>query len=302
MIAMEAEIHAASHIGRVRRGNEDNYLFLNRVDGTFRTKSINSNEIVVQSVEVEVEERGIVLAVSDGCGGLLGGDISSSLAVVTIQNRLNDVIPIYDNRLSFELVERLYDATLEANRVIHYEALKNPPYQGMGATITAVGVKHDVVDFVQVGDSRGYLVRNGKIYQITKDQSLVTQLIDAGEIAADEAETNPLKNLILQALGAQATVFPVATRLIPQKGDILLLFSDGLSNKLPAGELLRIVSLNIKNLKNACEVLIEKANTLGGEDNITVILAKLKGSALRELTDDAAVFYPLKLDREVPNS
>src|SRR3954463_12067122 len=111
----------------------------------------------------------------------------------------------------------------------------------MGATFTAVGVTPKAVDIIQVGDSRAYLVRAGKIYQITKDQSLVQQLIDANQISPEEAETHTLKNVILQALGAQNEIYPVAARLMPQRDDVLILCSDGLSNKINGTDMLRIV-------------------------------------------------------------
>src|SRR5204862_3291706 len=107
-------------------------------------------------------------------------------------------------------------------------------FQGMGATFTGIGITPKGADVIQVGDSRAYLVRNGKIYQVTKDQSLVQQLIDANQITADEAETHTLKNVILQALGAQNEIYPVSARVTPQQGDVFLICSDGLSNKVNA--------------------------------------------------------------------
>jgi protein phosphatase len=138
------------------------------------------------------------------------------------------------------------------------------------------------------------LIRNVKIYQITKDQSLVQQLIDSGQIKPEDAETHPLKNVILQALGAQNEVYPVPARLIPQRDDILLVCSDGLSNKLPAEDLLRIILDNIDNLDTAANILVTEANERGGEDNITLVIAKLSGSDLDEPTDDLVVIHPLQ--------
>ena len=136
------------------------------------------------------------------------------------------------------------------------------------------------VDIIQVGDSRAYLVRNGKIYQITKDQSLVQQLIDAQQISAEEAETHTLKNVILQALGAQNEIYPVSARLTPSQNDVLLLCSDGLSNKVSAANMQKHIVDNLEQLELACAGLVKEANENGGEDNITVILAKLSGDSL----------------------
>ena len=121
-------------------------------------------------------------------------------------------------------------------------------------------------------------------------------MIDSGQINAEDAETHPLKNVILQALGAQNEVYPVPARLIPQRDDILLICSDGLSNKVGAEDLLRIVVDNISELDNACRVLVKEANERGGEDNITMILAKLSGSFLTEATEDTVRIHPLNFN------
>ncbi len=294
---MEAEIHATTHIGRVRRENEDNFLLLNLYNSNFCTKSQVLDDFVIQSQKVEIDERGSVLAVSDGCGGLGAGDIASEMAVETVRNMLTGEIPNLDDSFyAGELIEKLYGATLYANRLIHHRGRTVPEYNAMGCTLTATGITTDAVDFIQVGDSRAYLVRKDKIYPITKDQTLVNQLIDAGLIKPEEAETHALKNVILEGLGTQNEVYPDGVRLIPQSDDILLLCSDGLSDKLTDVDLLRVVLNNRDNLKNACQVLIQEANERGGEDNITVILAKLSGNELMEPTDDSVVIHPLKFD------
>ncbi len=115
---------------------------------------------------------------------------------------------------------------------------------------------------------------------MTKDQSLVQQLIDAQQISPEEAETHTLKNVILQALGAQNEIFPVAARLKPCNGDVLLLCSDGLSNKVSAAGMQRIVTENYDSLGQAAATLVTEANANGGEDNITVVIAKLSGDNL----------------------
>jgi protein phosphatase len=289
---MEAEIHATTGTGPIRKWNEDNYLLLQLSTSKFWTKS--SDEYVIKSLKFEIDENGIVLAVSDGLG-----EIASEIAVDAVKNMLTgEVLDVEQSFYEGELIEKLYDATLYANRLTHHEGRTNPQFNGMGCTLTAAGIANEAVDLLQVGDTRGYLVRNGKIYQVTKDQSLVCQLIDEGKIAPEEAETHPLKNVILQALGAQNEIYPVPVRLIPNRDDILLLCSDGLSNKLPAEDLVRIILDNFSDLENACKTLIQEANERGGEDNITVILAKLSGNDLIEPTDDPVVIYPLIFDNQ----
>jgi serine/threonine protein phosphatase PrpC len=296
MAVFELEIHAATDIGRVRRLNEDNYLLLDLSNSKFWTKSKDTGESVIQSQKLEINEHGLVLAVFDGAGGT----IASELAAEAVKAMLLGEVPnLNDSFYEGALIEKLYDAALYANRLIHHKG--RTVSQCISCTLTATGITLDAVDFIQVGDSRAYLVRKGKIYQITKDQSLVNQLIDSGLIKPEEAETHPLKNVILQALGAQNEVYPDKLRMIHQRDDILLLCSDGLSNKLPADDLKRIVTDNFNDLANACRVLIEEAKYAGGEDNITVILAKLSGSELMEPTDDGVVIYPLIFDNQGSN-
>lgn len=278
------EVHATSHIGRVRKGNEDNYLMLSVTGGRTWTSSQEDGELVIESQRFEVDDNGIVLAVSDGMGGALAGEVASTMAVETVSEKLLD--DDLDGTISPEeqelyLITRLHDATVFANRLIHEQG-RDPQFQGMGATFTGIGITSRAADIIQVGDSRAYLIRQGTIYQVTKDQSLVQQLIDAQQISEEEAERHTLKNVILQALGAQNEIYPVSARIHPCRDDVFLVCSDGLSNKIGAADLEQIVISNFDNLANACVQLVRIANENGGEDNITVILAKFAGESLPE--------------------
>ena len=283
---LTVETHATSHIGRVRKGNEDNYLLLNISEAKTWMSSQEPDEFVVESQEFEIDEDGIVLAVSDGMGGALAGEVASKMAVETVSQRFIDEedtdVTIPAENSNHSLISRLYGATVYANHLIHHQGRTDPQFQGMGATFTGIGITPEAVNLIQVGDSRAYLIRSEQIYQVTKDQSLVQQLIDAGQIQPEEAETHTLKNVILQALGAQNEIFPVAARLVPQLDDVLLLCSDGLSNKVSGADMQRIICENFNQLQIAAAELVKEANARGGEDNITLILVKLKGDELPE--------------------
>lgn len=280
------EIHATSHIGRVRKGNEDNYLVLNIGREKAWTSAQEDGEFVIESQKFEIDDNGIVMAVSDGMGGALAGEVASTMAVETVSEKLlngeDDQATLTPEENDHNLIHRLYDATVFANHLIHEQGRSDPQFQGMGATFTGMCLTPNAADIIQVGDSRGYLVRSGQIYQITKDQSLVQQLIDAQQISAEEAETHTLKNVILQALGAQNEIFPVSARVAPCKNDVFLLCSDGLSNKVGATEMQQIVGENFDNLQTACAELVKLANANGGEDNITVVIGKFTGDDLPE--------------------
>ncbi|MDQ6788863.1 MAG: protein phosphatase 2C domain-containing protein [Acidobacteriota bacterium] len=286
---LTVEIHATSHIGRVRKGNEDNYLLLHISNSKTWTSSQEPDEFIVESQQFDIDDNGIILAVSDGMGGALAGEVASKMAVETVSRQfLGEDLDktVSPEQATDSLIGKLYEATVYANHLIHQQGRSDPQYNGMGATFTGVGISPAAVDLIQVGDSRAYLVRSGKIHQVTKDQSLVQQLIDAKQILPEEAETHTLKNVILQALGAQNEVFPVPTRLMPQRNDILLLCSDGLSNKVGSTDMQRIILSHHNALHLACAELIKLANERGGEDNITLILAKLAGSDLPEPTEE----------------
>lgn len=284
------ETHAASHIGRVRKGNEDNYLLLNISHAKAWTSSQADGEFIVESQKFDIDGNGVVMAVSDGMGGALAGEVASTMAVETVSEKMLDEdssnATLTPEEHDHRLISRLYSATVFANSLIHEQGRTDPQFQGMGATFTGIGVTPLAADIIQVGDSRAYLVRGGKIYQVTKDQSLVQQLIDAQQISVEEAETHTLKNVILQALGAQSEIYPVSARVVPCQNDIFLLCSDGLSNKVQAADMQQIVLDNFDALQNACAALVKLANENGGEDNITVVIAKFTGDSLTESAEE----------------
>jgi serine/threonine protein phosphatase PrpC len=189
----------------------------------------------------------------------------------------------YGKTVSFH--ERLRLAIEEANSLIHADGQSNPAHKGLGATFTAVGVQGKNAFFAQVGDSRAHLIRNGKIARVTKDQSLVQQLIDAGQITEEEAETHNYRNVILQALGAQNLVNVEINTLTLADRDIVVLCSDGLSGKVGAHEIAEIVS-HAGDFQTACQTLIALANQRGGDDNITVVIAQFYGEGIQNTPTD----------------
>lgn len=282
---LSVEIHATSHVGRVRKGNEDNYLLLHISNSRSWTSDQDEGEFIIESQRFDVDDNGVVLAVSDGMGGAMAGEVASKMAVESVSEKMleSDLdTTLTPEAYQYDLIGKLYNATLFANQLVHQQGRSDPQFQGMGATFTGMGISSRGIDLIQVGDSRAYLVRNGKIYQVTKDQSLVQQLIDAQQISPEEAETHTLKNVILQALGAQSEIYPVSARLFPCKGDVLMLCSDGLSNKVSAATIQRIIVENYDSLEKACEELVTEANANGGEDNITVVITKLVDGELNE--------------------
>ncbi|HEX3557848.1 MAG TPA: PP2C family serine/threonine-protein phosphatase [Pyrinomonadaceae bacterium] len=281
---MHVELFAKTHVGRVRSGNEDNFLVLDLSTSKAWTGT-QGDTPPAEMRRFEVGQKGLVLVVSDGMGGALAGDVASRMAVETVRDMLTGGD---DNEGEGEgvcepdspLVECLKNATDYANFAIHRKSQEDPRCSGMGATLTAAAVTRDGVSLLQVGDSRGYVLRGERIKLATKDQSLVQQLVDVGQISEAEAETHMFRNVILQALGAQPELAPVTGLVRIFRGDLLLLCSDGLSGKLRGEDMLHIVANSNGDLARACEALVEEANERGGEDNITVVLARLTGEDL----------------------
>jgi len=282
---MQVELHAKTDVGRVRRGNEDNFLLLDlsvrRVwsgsDGPENPEEMN---------QFPLGDLGLVLIVSDGMGGALAGDVASRMAIEAVRDTLmGNNADGAGCEPDSSLVDCLKHATMQANRNIHYRSLEDSRCSGMGATLTGAAVKDDKLDLIQVGDSRAYVMRGQQIRLATKDQSLVQQLVDVGQISAEEAETHMFRNVILQALGAQNELTPATARIQLRDGDMLLLCSDGLSGKLKNEEIRQIVS-EAGELGAACSALVQAANDRGGEDNITVVLARFTGEDLRDPAGD----------------
>jgi len=282
---MLIELHAKTDVGRVRRGNEDNFLLLDLTRARTWSGS-DGPESPDEMDQFPLGDQGLVLVVSDGMGGALAGDVASRMAIEAVHDVLtgNSADGTGCDPDS-SLVDCLKHATMQANRNIHYKSLEDSRCSGMGATLTGAAVKGDSLDLIQVGDSRAYVMRGQQIRLATKDQSLVQQLVDVGQISEEEAETHMFRNVILQALGAQNELPPATARIQIRQGDTLLLCSDGLSGKLRNEEIRQIVS-DAGNLEAARNALIAAANERGGEDNITVVLARFSGDDLSSPNDE----------------
>jgi protein phosphatase len=299
---MIVELYAKSDVGRVRRGNEDNFLVLDLSTEQTWTGA-DGAPAPANLTRFDLGDKGLVLVVSDGMGGALAGDVASRMAVDSVRQML-----IGEGEASCDpdqdLVECLKSATHYANTAIHLRSQEDSRCAGMGATFTGAAIKGDSLDLVQVGDSRGYVVRKDHIRLATKDQSLVQQLVDVGQISESEAETHMFRNVILQALGAQSEVQPVTGRIRLRQDDLVLLCSDGLSGKLRAEDIQQIVINSKGDLAQACDKLIEEANNRGGEDNITVVLARFHGDDLEEPATDRITIElpPLEEDKTLDDT
>ena len=269
---IRVEVFAKSDLGRTRDHNEDKFLV---ADLTKKSASL-----LPEVRRHDIGPRGTLLVVADGMGGAAAGEVASAMATDTIYAHLMKTWNAEDEVTPQRFAYRLKEAVEVANASIHAHAKAHPEVRGMGTTTTAAGVLNDHLYLTQVGDSRAYLIRGGEAHQLTKDQSLMQRLVEAGELTEEEAAQSERRNIILQALGPDPKVKVDLTHQEVRRGDILVLCSDGLSGQVKKDEIAKIVTA-APNLSSACDQLIALANERGGPDNITVVIARFDGDGLR---------------------
>jgi serine/threonine protein phosphatase PrpC len=264
-------VFGRTDVGRTRDHNED----------AFAVADLTANRATLHpDVRTHISgERGTLFMVADGMGGAAAGEIASAMAIDVVLRELERLWIAAPRHDAAAFAQALKRATAVANAEINAFATHHPEYRGMGTTATIAGLLGDTLYLAQVGDSRAYLIREGVARQLTKDQSLMQKLVEAGELTEEEAEQSERRNIILQALGPEASVKVDLTHQTVRRGDVLVLCSDGLSGQVGKDEIARIVSEE-HDLVAACKRLVDRANEAGGPDNITVIAARFDGDGL----------------------
>ena len=260
------QIAARTDVGKVRKNNEDAFVV---ADLSGEASGTLSEPI---DASLPVGERGVLLAVSDGMGGALAGEVASATGLTALVASLRDKV----TRAAPE--RAMVQSVKDADRAVRETASRDAEHHGMGATLTAALIHGGDAYLAEVGDSRAYLVRAGVITQLTHDQSFVQMLVDRGALSAADAAQFPYKNVILQALGKEARIKVALSRLALRRRDCLLLCSDGLSNKVTDAEM-RDAVLRESTLGAVCDELVALANANGGEDNVTILCAMVHGDA-----------------------
>lgn len=246
----------------------ENYIIANCTHPG-KVRDVNEDSMVVFD-----SPNGRVVAVCDGMGGQNAGDVASQLAVAVIQDILTDN--------TFNTPEEAINRSIvAANQAILHKASQNAGYSGMGATCVMLIIKDGMVYYGSVGDSRIYYIANHMIRQLTKDQSYVQTLVDAGQLSAEAAEHHQDKNQITNALGVEGMTPPVIGTLpiTPEPGSVFLLCSDGLSGMISNNAILKTVIRHELSLQERAQSLIRQANEAGGLDNITVQLVEFPANA-----------------------
>lgn len=206
--------------------------------------------------------------VADGMGGHLAGEVASTLAIKEIKRFVQDNINIYMNRYE----ELLNQAVFHANTVIYNKAQTNEIYKGMGTTASVVMFDHNRFFWAHVGDSRIYILQQNELIQLTRDHSLVNDLLENGEIDKSALHTHPLRNMLTRAVGVNKELYIDTGFKDAHEGNYLLLTTDGLTNVVDDDDLKDVILKNQLDLSKSIDCFIEKAISAGGEDNITAIL------------------------------
>ncbi|QED50073.1 Stp1/IreP family PP2C-type Ser/Thr phosphatase [Cytobacillus dafuensis] len=236
--------------GRIRQHNEDNGgIFLNR----------SGQRLAI---------------VADGMGGHRAGDVASEMALSNLQKLWIETEEI---KTADEAEEWLKINVEKGNTALYEHAKSTTECEGMGTTLVAAICTNHFVSIANIGDSRCYILNENGFQQLTEDHSLVNELIRSGQISKEDAEHHPMKNVVLRALGTEMTVNMDVKTIIFEDEDLLLLCSDGLSNKVQEIEMIEILKSN-QSLEEKASTLIELANNNGGEDNITIIIVEYLNS------------------------
>lgn len=234
--------------GRVRAGNEDAWA----VD----------------------ESQGLYI-VADGMGGHNAGEIAARLVVESLpklmQKRGSSILP----RTSAATARRLRSAVSRLSRDVYAQAMTQPQLYGMGATVVAAMIHGDEAIVVHMGDSRAYLVRDGRIRLLTRDHSIIQVLLDAGHITPEQALYHPDRNRITASIGMPGDPSPDSKRVHLRTGDKLLLCSDGLANMVDDLHICQIVD-KTETPDAICRALVDAANAAGGDDNITAVVMEVR--------------------------
>jgi PPM family protein phosphatase len=262
-----AEIYGTTNVGLIRADNQDAFLIANLETGDIATTSAPS--------VISVHTAPFIMIVADGVGGAASGALASSIATETILGELHRWWRKVPKRTPESIEAALKRGIDAANREIFQTASTAPEHHGMGTTATLALVIDGEAFIAQVGDSRAYLIRKGTAKQLTKDQSFVQRLIDAGRMTAKEAAQSEHRNIILQALGPEEKVVTDFYRVKLENDDAMVLCSDGLSNQVSNEDIARIARGSSKP-QEVCNALIEEALHTGAPDNVTVVTARLR--------------------------
>ena len=280
-----------SHVGLVRSNNEDHFLVA-RIDRTLTTLITN---LPTGSVPAQSVDSIYGMLVADGLGGHAAGEVASRTAIATLVDLIlatPDTITRLDDQLIQEVLRRFERRFRRIAEVLAEQARSEPQLAGMGTTMTAACSAGPDLLIAHIGDSRAYLMRQGRLLRLTRDHTVAQLLADTGRIGSDEIQTHPLRHMLTGVLGTRGGPTDVdlsAHRLLD--GDRILLCTDGLTEMVPEDAIAAVLQQPAESAAETCARLVQTALDAGGKDNVTAVVGRYRLAAtarepsVRALTD-----------------
>jgi protein phosphatase len=276
-LASDIDVFGLTDQGKVRKENQDQFL----IASLHKTMQIQSTSLPPERLpELMSESRGFVFLVADGVGGMPGGQHASGTALSAIAHYVTHTMRLYyhhDPDEESKFLADLQESVLHSHSLLRAEGEADPLREGMATTLTLVAVLWPRAYVVHVGDSRLYILRQGRLDQITKDQTMAQALVDAGVLDSANLERSPFKSILSSAVGgSQAT--PMTTVTDVRWDDVMLLCTDGLTKHVTEEEIQQHLT-EVHSAELICRKLVDLALERGGSDNVTVVAGRLKRNA-----------------------
>jgi len=272
---VRADLAGLSDVGRVRPNNEDHFLVV-RFDRALQTLLTNLPEGLVPP---RAEEVGYGMVVADGMGGMAAGEVASRSAIRTLINlalATPDWVMMKEGPEIERVMQRMAERYRRVDAALREEAQADPGLAGMGTTMTLACSLGANLILAHVGDSRGYLLRGGALHSLTRDHTLVQELVDRGVVRPEQAAQHPFRQFLTRALGGGGGEIEAEVQhLLLADADQLLLCTDGLTDMVDATSIGAILQSSASS-DDACQALVELALQKGGKDNVTVVLARYR--------------------------
>ncbi len=268
----EIDVCGLTHVGKVRKTNQDHFL----ICSLHKQMEIHGTSLPnPEHLPLKGERLAYMALVADGVGGHQGGEEASRLALEAVARYVTHSMQCYythDPQLENQFLEELHDSVMECHAAVAQEAEADPKRQGMATTLVlAIGI-WPWAYVVHVGDSRCYLLHEGELMQITRDQTVAQDLYDRGVLSTAEAEESKWSHVLASAIGGPEA-HPVTNRTVLHWDDVMLLCSDGLTGYVDEAQIRRRL-LEMESSQQVCEALVQDALDGGGGDNVTVVVGR----------------------------
>jgi serine/threonine protein phosphatase PrpC len=272
---IEVDAHGRTDVGKVRKTNQDQFLVASLrkvvdVHGTSIPRAYRDS--------FDSGARALLLLVADGVGGRPGGEVASSATLDAVVSYVTNSMRCFyklDEQIPTDLLAELAEVVRKSHDVLLARGQEQPESAGMATTLTMAHVLWPRAYIVQIGDSRCYHQRGGDLHQVTRDQTVGQDLIDHGALLPEEAARSPYGHVLLQAIGGEHGVQPVISRVDLERGDALLLCTDGLSKHV-SDRAIAVAMTDTATAEDATQTLVAAALEDGGSDNVTVVVGRFR--------------------------